>query len=418
MGKRYAGPRGPQKFYAVRKGHRPGMYTKEREARAQLEGFSGHEWKMFRNRSDAEKFLAATGSSQKEPNSHEESGHAGEASADLEQVDRWVVEKCGGAPSLNFGAIKTLSAVPAEVLVQLLLKAHARQVPPTTIGAASGLAAALCFNSNVVKAMGDVWPIALRYLAPLEHVLCNSCYLGNSCAHPIKFCVAEVLRAKLYRQLTHIENLNEAALRCLLSGCPPPATHAVLTSETIIMLSEVRHILLQLLVRPHYVTRLTLTVAVFPQLLPGYHSVGPWHHLDGLKWRLIIKNNRCECGEEDCDRKEWDDFLFSGVEIESDTAGTFMASGPGLPFETTARLQQALQAMQDQGTSSMEERDLNNKRVDVMDGLVVNISARVAADGLRFAASVELFPHTIQEEIAAAVGSRKRSRESFRHASH
>lgn len=379
MGKRkgYAGPRGPQKLYAVRKGHRPGIYTKEREARAQLEGFSGNEWKMFRTRSDAEQFLAATGSSEKEPHSHEESGHA-EGGSTLEEIDGFVVKMCGGVPSLNFDAIKTMSAVPAETLVQLLLKAHNRQVPPTTIGAASGLAAALCFDSNVVKAMGGVWPIALRYLAPLEDALCDRCYLGNSGAHPIKFCVAEVLRAKLYRQLTHIENLDEAALRCLLRGCPPPATHAVLTSDTI-MLSE---------------------------LLPGYHSVGPWHDLDRLKWRLIIRNNHCDCGEEDCDRKEWEDVLFSAVEIESDTAGKFMASGPGLPFENTARLQQGLQAMQDQGTSSMEERDLKHKRVDVMDGLVVNITARVAADGLRFAASVELFPHTIQEEIAASVGSR------------
>ena len=241
MGKRkgYAGPRGPQKLYAVRKGHRPGIYTKEREARAQLEGFSGNEWKMFRTRSEAEQFLAATGSSEKEPHSHEESGHA-EGGITLEEIDGFVVKMCGGVPSLNFDAIKTMSAVPAETLVQLLLKAHNRQVPPTTISAASGLAAALCFDSNVVKAMGDVWPIALRYLAPLEDALCDRCYLGNSGAHPIKFCVAEVLRAKLYRQLTHIENLDEAALRCLLRGCPPPATHAVLTSDTI-MLSEVRH---------------------------------------------------------------------------------------------------------------------------------------------------------------------------------
>ena len=131
MGKRkgYAGPRGPQKLYAVRKGHRPGIYTKEREARAQLEGFSGNEWKMFRTRSDAEQFLAATGSSEKEPHSHEESGHA-EGGSTLEEIDGFVVKMCGGVPSLNFDAIKTMSAVPAETLVQLLLKAHNR-VPAT-----------------------------------------------------------------------------------------------------------------------------------------------------------------------------------------------------------------------------------------------------------------------------------------------
>ena len=44
-------PRGPKRIYAVRSGHRPGVYNSvtnsEQRARAQLKGYSGAEWRAF-----------------------------------------------------------------------------------------------------------------------------------------------------------------------------------------------------------------------------------------------------------------------------------------------------------------------------------------------------------------------------------
>ena len=45
------------KFYAVRKGHTPGVYTSWDECKNQVNGFSGAEYKSFNNPIDAENYL-------------------------------------------------------------------------------------------------------------------------------------------------------------------------------------------------------------------------------------------------------------------------------------------------------------------------------------------------------------------------
>lgn len=46
-----------KKFYAVRKGHEPGIYTQWSEAERQVKGFGGAQFKSFPTRVEAEKYL-------------------------------------------------------------------------------------------------------------------------------------------------------------------------------------------------------------------------------------------------------------------------------------------------------------------------------------------------------------------------
>ena len=54
------------KYYAVRKGHTPGVYKTWDECKSQVNGFSGAEYKSFTNPVDAENYV--NGESEKNPN--------------------------------------------------------------------------------------------------------------------------------------------------------------------------------------------------------------------------------------------------------------------------------------------------------------------------------------------------------------
>lgn len=49
------GGRGPNRIYAVKRGHNPGIYYSEQRARDQLSGYSGAAWRAFKG---TEKSLA------------------------------------------------------------------------------------------------------------------------------------------------------------------------------------------------------------------------------------------------------------------------------------------------------------------------------------------------------------------------
>ncbi|KAL4315100.1 hypothetical protein AHAS_Ahas15G0151300 [Arachis hypogaea] len=63
---------GRKHFYAMRRGCRPGIYTKWEDAQLQVEGFSDNEHKSFRYKSDAEAWL---GQIQEDPNDEEHMPH-------------------------------------------------------------------------------------------------------------------------------------------------------------------------------------------------------------------------------------------------------------------------------------------------------------------------------------------------------
>ena len=45
------------KFYAVRKGHRPGIYNTWADCEKAAKGFSGAEFKSFKTKAEAENFM-------------------------------------------------------------------------------------------------------------------------------------------------------------------------------------------------------------------------------------------------------------------------------------------------------------------------------------------------------------------------
>ena len=47
----------PKKYYAVRVGHKPGIYTDWKETEQQINGFRGAEFSSFRLKKDAQKYL-------------------------------------------------------------------------------------------------------------------------------------------------------------------------------------------------------------------------------------------------------------------------------------------------------------------------------------------------------------------------
>jgi hypothetical protein len=52
--------RGRQKFYAVRRGHSPGIYNSWADCSRQVNGYSGHEFKSFTTLQEAEEFMRAS----------------------------------------------------------------------------------------------------------------------------------------------------------------------------------------------------------------------------------------------------------------------------------------------------------------------------------------------------------------------
>ena len=65
------------KFYAVRKGRKPGIYSTWSECEAQVKGFPQAEYKSFRQRADAESYLQGnevSNSKKKSPSSAVQSG--------------------------------------------------------------------------------------------------------------------------------------------------------------------------------------------------------------------------------------------------------------------------------------------------------------------------------------------------------
>ncbi len=65
------------KFYAVRKGRKPGIYSTWSECEAQVKGFPQAEYKSFRQRADAESYLQGnevSNSKKKSPSSTVQSG--------------------------------------------------------------------------------------------------------------------------------------------------------------------------------------------------------------------------------------------------------------------------------------------------------------------------------------------------------
>ena len=50
----------PEKFYAVKVGRRPGIFTSWEEAEVQVSGFSGAKHRLFKTFDDAKTFMDAT----------------------------------------------------------------------------------------------------------------------------------------------------------------------------------------------------------------------------------------------------------------------------------------------------------------------------------------------------------------------